>query len=393
MTSIIRDRSLVDCYITKAAVNRSLNFRVSSPLAVISGAGLAGLAASFELRARGFKVIFFEKRPKQEAFSRFNVINLKIETQIFLKKFNLLEKFENEVASKIKEHRYALIKKDNSLKYLPASDVSQLRLDESIKDINKFFDQDGVYSVPIGSLQRFLAEKALEAGVNIFGEEGRIVSHSLKKGVSKVQVTVHQVVRPDLFFIAEGAHSKSREQLDIKTREIKTRCTGENWIFGNLPYSGEETFVVSLIGASKIANVIFNAKSGVVNIGLTSDKEGIREQILRIARLVFDFEDHVPVTTVSKPVHIINRIAMPCSIGNAYCIGDSLCSSSPLAGDGGTIALTGVPLIVSRLLDDYESKSRRMHENFHEISNAFASKWIQKSDDVKKFCMSQSDEN
>ena len=161
----------------------------SKPLAVISGAGIAGLAASFELRARGFNVVIAEKRMH---FSRFNVINLNVETQAFLKRFNLLEKFERSVAARIKEHRYVLVEKSKSPQRFALSDVSELQLDESISfepgNFNKLFEQDGIYSVPIEVLQTFLAENALKAGVNIFGDVTvRILSRTQAGGVSKAQ--------------------------------------------------------------------------------------------------------------------------------------------------------------------------------------------------------------
>jgi hypothetical protein len=103
-------RNGVSC-ITAKALNRGLYFRVSKPLALISGAGISGLAASFELRAKGFNVVIAEKR---KDFSRLNIVNLSVETQAFLKKFHLLEKFEKFVAARIQEHRYVLIGKDKS---------------------------------------------------------------------------------------------------------------------------------------------------------------------------------------------------------------------------------------------------------------------------------------
>jgi 2-polyprenyl-6-methoxyphenol hydroxylase-like FAD-dependent oxidoreductase len=391
--------------ITAAALNCGLYFRASQPLAVISGAGIAGLAASFELCARGFNVVIVEKRKN---FSRFNVINLNVETQVFLKKFNLLEKFEKFVAARIKEHRYVLVEKSKSAGRLALSDVSGLRLDESVsfepKNFNKLFDQDGIYSVPIGILQTFLAENALEAGVNIFGDSTvRILSRTQAKGVSKVQITVDRTLQPDLFFIAEGAHSTTARQLGMRTRKITNACTGENWIFGNMTYSGKETFVVSVIDVSEktlpIANVIFNAKSQVINIAVTSDKEvqenNIREQIIQTAHQVFNQrafpleEMHSALlTTVSKPVHVINRTSSPFSMGNVFCIGDSAGSSSPLAGLGGTLGLTLVPLTIRQLLDDYEVQSRDIHKNFNEFSEAYTYRWIQKSANIKRFCTS-----
>ncbi len=397
----------VNFRITEAALSCGLYFRTSKPLAVISGAGVAGLAASFELLARGFNVVIVEKRGR---FSRFNVINLNVETQAFLKRFNLLEKFERFVAARIQEHRYVLIDKSRSPQRLALSDVSGLRLDESVSfepgNFNKLFEQDGIYSVPIEVLQTFLAENALDAGVNIFGDVTvRILSRTHTGGVSKLKIpaTFDRVLQPDLFFIAEGAHSTTARELGMRTRKVTNSCTGENWIFGNMTYSGRATFVVSLIDASektlRIANVIFNAKSQVINIAVTSDKEVpeemIREQILRTAHQVFTQrafpleEMHSKLlTTVSKPVHVANRTSFPFSMGNVFCIGDSAGSSSPLAGLGGTLGLTLVPRTVKQLLDDYERQFRGMHSNFNEFSEGYTSRWIQKSEGIKRFCIS-----
>ena len=395
----------VDRRITVTAISRGFCFRVSKPLAVISGAGIAGLAASFELRARGFNVVIAEKR---ESFSRFNIINLNVETQVFLKKFNLLEKFERFVAARIKEHRYVVIEHINSARCLAVSDVSELQLDESIsfepQNFNKLFDQDGIYSVPIGVLQNFLAENALESGVSILGDAiVKILSRTHTGGVSKIQITTDQTLQPDLFFIAEGAHSTTTHQLGMSTKKVVNACSGENWIFGNMTYSGKETFVVSLIDVSgkslQIANVIFNATSQVINIAVTSNKKvhenSIREQILQTATQVFE-QDAFPLekmnsqllTTVHKPVNVVNQTVFPFSMDNVFCIGDSAGSSSPLAGLGGTLGLTLVPSTISQLLDDYERQSKNLHKNFNERSKAYTKRWIQKSEGIKNFCLS-----
>lgn len=392
---------------TEVALSCGLYFRASKPLAVISGAGIAGLAASFELRARGFNVVIVEKRGR---FSRFNVINLNVETQVFLKRFNLLEKFERCVAARIREHRYVLIDKSKSAKRLALSDVSGLRLDESVsfepRNFSRLFERDGIYSVPIGVLQTFLAENALEAGVNIFGNVTvRILSRTQAGGVSKSKIpgTFDRTLQPDLFFIAEGAHSTTARELGMRKRQVTNVCTGENWIFGNMTYSGNKTFVISLIDASektlRIANVIFNANSQVINIAVTSEREvpieRIREQILQIAHQVFA-QRAFPVgempsellTTVPKPVHVTNRTSFPFSMGNVFAIGNSAVSSSPLAGLGGTLALTLVLSTVKQLLDDYVMRSQRIHRDFNVFSEGYASTWIQKSEGIKKFCIS-----
>ncbi len=394
----------IELRVTAAALSCGLYFRPSKPLAVISGAGIAGLAASFELRARGFHVVIAEKR---KSFSRFNVINLNVETQGFLKKFNLLESFEKLVASRIKEHRYVLIEKSGATQRFALSDVSELRFDESItfepKNFTDLFTKDGIYSVPIGVLQTFLAEKALENGVTLLGNvKIKILSRTQTGGISQLALTCDRIVQPDLVFIAEGAHSTMADELGFGTRKIVNVCTDENWIFGNRPYFGKETFVVSLIDTFektlRMANVIFNAKSQVINIAVTSgekcSEKEIRKQIERTAEEVFTQTafpmERIPgklLAITAKPVRIVNRTSFPFSMGNVFCIGDSAGSSSPLAGLGGTLGLTLVPRTVNQLLDDYEKRSMEIHQNFHLFSEGYTSRWIEKSEGIKKLCL------
>ncbi len=398
----------VDLRVTEAAIFHSLYFRESKRLAIISGAGIAGLAASFELRARGFSVVIAEKR---KSFSRFNIINLNVEAQVFLKKFKLLEEFERVAAAKIKEHRYVVIEKTKQARALGVSDVSNLQLDDSVsfesENFDKLFNQDGIYSVPIRVLQTFLAENALEIGVNILGDASvRVLSRSQTRGVSKVQVTADRILRPDLFFIAEGAKSTTAFHLGMKTKLVVNACSGESWVFGNMTYPGQETFVVSLIDTSEktlqIANVIFNAKSRVINVAVTADEKvdlsSIRAHILQTVSQVFK-QRAFPIEkmncilsdTVDKPVNIVNQTVVPFSVGNVFCIGDTAGSSSPLAGLGGTLGLTLVPSTVRQLLSDYEQHPDRMHENFDKSSEAYTRRWMQKSAGIKSFCQSVSD--
>lgn len=384
--------------ITTAALIRGLAFRPSKPLALISGAGIAGLAASLELRARGMNVVIVEKR---DCFSRFNVINLNIETKRFLDKFNLREEFEASVAGRITEHRIVLIKRGGAAECIDVSDVRALQLNESIPfepdHFDALFTKDGIYSVPIMDLQMFLARKALEAGVNILGNvTPTVLSRKKGGGVSEVEIRADRTLRPDLFFIAEGVHSTTASKLGMKTVEVSNACAGESWIFGNMAYSGEESFVVSLIDTSestlKIANVIFNGKSGVINIAVSSErvmtKEEIEKQVSKTVAQVFTQKTFKLLGTVERPVHIANRTRLRFSMGNVFCIGDSAGSSSPLAGLGGTLGLTLVPATVTQLVDDYERHSHRIHDNFHKFSKGSTTRWMEKSDGIKKICVS-----
>ena len=373
--------------------------------ALISGAGIAGLAAAFELNAKGFDVVIAEKRGD---FSRFNIINLNMEVQAFLRKFNLLEEFEISVAARIKDHQIVVFGK-GSTQPIATSDVSELQFEGPLnRDPMKFkdlFKEDGIYSVQIKDLQAFLAQKAAKLGVQILSEsEIKIVNPIERERVSKIEITQKNssssplILEPDLFFIAEGTHSTSVQQLGMVNDlndVVNNACTGENWIFGNLNYHGDKTFVISMIITSQktlqIANVIFNAKSQIVNVAVTSDENpnqgDINHLILATAQKAFNYGGIIEVAevieTVKQPVRITNRIASLCSIGNVFRIGDAVGHSSPLAGLGGTLGLTLVPCTVEQLLDDLQKGSDELHSNFKMYSQAYVNKWIDKSQSVK----------
>jgi len=376
-------------------------------IALISGAGIAGLAAAFELNAKGFAVIIAEKRSD---FSRFNSINLNVETQAFLRKFNLLEEFETSVAARIKDHQIVVFGKEKA-QLITTSDVSKLKFEGPLnKDpiiIKNLFKEEGIYNVQIKDLQAFLAQKAAKLGIQILSEsEIKILNPIGEERVSKIEITQKNnsssplIIEPDLFFIAEGAHSTSVQQLGMSNDlndVVNNACSNENWIFGKLKYHGDQTFVISMIITSQktlqIANAMFNTKNQIVNVAMTSDEnlnqEDINRLILDIAQKAFNYrgitESLEILETVKKPIRITNRIASLCSRGNVFRIGDAVGHSSPLAGLGSTLGLTLVPYTVEQLIDDYQkgSKENELHSNFKMHSQAYVNKWIDKAQFVK----------
>lgn len=381
-------------------------------IAVISGAGIAGLAAAFKLNAHGYNVLVFEKRCN---FSRNNIINLNMEVQSFLKKFSLLEEFEASVGARIESHEIAVFNGKENVKG-SITNVSELQfekiLDCDLTKFSDFFKEDGIYSTQIKDLQAFLAYKATQLGIQILSNcEIEITDQTEEGYVSEIQVVQKDNfsspshLKPDLLFIAEGVHSKSAQKLTMmKDLDIvENTCTGENWLFGNLHYHGDKTFVLSLIITTKktqqIANVIFNGKRKIVNVAVTSnahiDKEGIHSTIQKVAKRAFK---HVGIQEnpeilqigdklciVENPVLITNRIASTCSKGNVFLIGDAVGNSSPLAGLGGTLGLALTPLIVAKLLDDIMNGSGELHHNFKMNSQGYVYRWIEKSVEVKQF--------
>lgn len=398
-------RHAMDRFITLAAMRCGLCFSESRPLAVISGAGIAGLSAGITLLQRGFKVAMFESRD----FSRENVINLNREVIPFLKKSHMLQQFESSVAARITDHNIVVIGK-NGTRYLPVSDVSQLQEDPSLsfepENFNNLLNEDGIYSVQIGALQTFLADHLLKNGGRIFRctKEGMTMRTTGSK-VSRVQTTVYDSVKPDLFFIAEGKHSKTSRKLGMTPRKINDLCSHESWVFGNIPYTGSKSFVFSLIDVSegilRIANVIFNAKSKVVNVAVTYDpSKGVSDQILHVAHQVFNLPrvdqvfnameyqaTHLELKHVSGPVYTDSQALDSFSNGNAYSVGDTAGVGSALAGLGGTFGMAFVTELINRLVNRYLRGNESLHEDFGLFSEGYTRRWRKKSCDVKQFCL------
>lgn len=386
MYSINNERRTVD--------TSGLYFRISKPLAIISGAGLAGLAASFELRARDFSVVIVEKR---KAFTRSNLITLKLEVEGFLKRFNLLEKFEKCAAAKIKDHRFVRFGPESSLVPYKTDPVSELRLAESVsfepKNIQNLFKDNGTYCAPIHVLQAFLAEMALGIGVNIIGGETVRIRSYKEDIVRKLQVTAFQTLKPDLFFLAEGTHSETAKALGMEMEEVTNRCTNENWIFANISYAGSESYVVTTADNTektlRLANVIFDAKNQQINIAETTEmnvsSDEIKARLIKTAQQALQKEIAIDLQdAVSKPIQVINLVASPFSRGNVFRIGDAAVSSSPLAGLGGSMAIALVPYLVRQLLNDNETRPEDINRNFNEYSEAYASKRLKRPDGVKQ---------
>lgn len=394
--------SLLRLIITRSALNCSLHFRPPSRrFALISGAGLAGLAASLVLRKRGYQVMIAEKR---DQFTRPNVISINVEAEVFLEKFDLLNEFKGSVAARIEEH---VIVNNKKVKRTPTNDqdVHDLSIPFEPKSYSKLFVKSGIYSVPIEALQTLLAKKALEMGVHILGRVSvGVLPPTQNGGVSEVQIKgidtlISRHLHPDLFFIAEGAHSTTVKQLHMQTRVVKDECMGESWIFGNIAYPGEKTYSMTMVNATKstlqIANAIFNARSRVINVAVTSDRElstsSIHKRVLETAKQFLDFEriDITPelVYAVQKPVHVTNHTAVDFSANNVFLIGDAAGNYSPLAGLGGTLALTLVPSTVERLLDDRDQQSDKLHDRFRESSEAYTTRWNTKSRGIKQMCL------
>lgn len=167
LTPILEMNNYFKSHLNKPNVYTECMFRNYQKTAVVSGAGIAGLVASLVLISRGYRVMIIEKR---DSFTRSNVINLDVDVQVFLRKFNLLEAFETHVAAKIKSHKILHFTQSGG-KVIDFNDMSDdeskakssKEMDEAAKegvDLTKMenvLSRDGYYSVTIKDLQNFLA--------------------------------------------------------------------------------------------------------------------------------------------------------------------------------------------------------------------------------------------
>ncbi len=392
MMRLFKKKHFQDC------IPRSIDPR---ELVLISGAGIAGLTAALKLLARGFKVLIVEKRT---AFNRSNVVNLDVEAKRFLEEFGLLDEFENVVAGKISTFR-VMLAENKSMREIDYSDVSPLKptqLPFEPEFFNDLFKNDGFYSVRISDLQKFLASKVIEGGARLLGNaELDVLGLTPEGGAAEVRITGNdELIQPKLLIIAEGAHSQTAQNLGMETKEVKNECSGENWVFGNLKYSGTQNFVVSVIdphkGGLELVNIIFNARIHKVNVAVNSKKslsqEQIQKKILRIARRVFsilgfDEQPQALLSCVSKPVNIKNEKRVTYSQGNVFCVGDTAGHSSPLAAMGATLGVTLVPRAVEKVLNDLEHQPSQTHQNFQRFTDAYVDRWIGKAGKVKERCL------
>ncbi len=385
---------------------------ISNPrkLAVISGAGIAGLAASIELASRGYRVIIAEKR---DAFTRKNVINLDVSVQQFLNKHHLLELFERDVAAKIDLHQTIHFNNNHECNVIYESSKENpffVKQKDEIFDINnmdQLFNQDALYSARIKDIQTFLTKKAFELNVYIYGNTEVNVSNKSIRLKSRALFYDYNFnkITPDLFFVAEGVHSSTADKLGMHKEEIENACTGENWIFGNAPYYGQKTWVSSVLDTSdhklKIANVIFNGKANVINVAVMVSKSSmtvgeIRLEIYAVLNKILKHEklEHLNVSihdikdVVKKPVQIKNEKRRVFSMHQTMCIGDTAGHSSPLAGMGGTLGLTLTPRIIENFLNDFEKHAPMLNRHANIFSEAAVMRWFCKSDHIKKMILS-----
>lgn len=399
----------------KQLITKKQSTKSAKKIAIISGAGIAGLTTAIVLAQNDYSVAIVEKRSD---FTRKNIINLDKNVEHFLKKYQLFDEFLK-IAAPIEKH--IIYQCHTDLQHDKPHEVSvestdDIKLDEPFQEINlkgfatnkikELFSQNGLYSVEIKDLQNMLAAKALALGVHILGNT-EIISVSKNDFGMVEEVTLkHQSyfgdeykVKPELLFISEGTHSTTAEKVDLGPMKPKQNEINEKWIFGNLPYHGTDSFVVSAVDNTDnkqlIANTIMNAKKHRINVAVLTNVQkpsliDIKRQLYHIINLIIPQYKiaQLPLNFThyeKKPSIVTDECRKHFSKGNTFIIGDAAGHSSPLAAMGGTLALTLIPILIENLLRDIKNASTELHENFNSFSQQLIDRWISKSNSIRNY--------
>ncbi len=362
------------------------------------------------LRQLGFEVAVLEKRSLD--FNRFNMVNLKVESEVVLKDLEIFEDFEKEVASRLQDHRILLLE-EGSVTEIDSEDVSKVTsmrqipfTSESLKNPDlKLFGPSGVYTVIIGEYQQFLAKKARQRGVKVIGNTEVAIEGGDRRVLRANQNGVERLLHPDLVVLSDGARGGVG---DSNARDIpEHHCHNERWIFGNVAYSGERAFVTTLIefsqeGRPYVSNVIFNPKARQANVAFGGDlselnEDEVKTAIERAAQKAFDQSgvDEVARATVvnTQIVDVVNQQAEQVVLGNNVVLaGDRAGVSSPLAGLGATLASTYYPAAVRELgitlgMGAGPEVLTRSLNHYREDTASFTKKWLDTSHGVKAFIL------
>jgi hypothetical protein len=184
-------------------------------------------------------------------------------------------------------------------------------------------------------------------------------------------------------------------------QDVDSLNNGERWIFANVQYPASiqrGSFVISVGDVSdpsglQITNSIFNAPLGVVNVAATvsgtPSTEQMAERIRSVAATAFrsaGIETAIVIeAVVERPVMIQSQTVNVFSRGNLGVIGDNAGNFSPLAGLGGTLAMTAVPYAVERFASEFRASPDLARSHFNQNTAAYVRRWKEKAERVRGF--------
>lgn len=186
-------------------------------VAVVLGAGPAGLLASLLLEQNGYFVVLIEQR---DQFSRHNTVSTQPETLPMLRRLGVLEEFKKTAIFSKEFHGF--IEGGSQVIGLQGTFMGDLEHVNYSLPMPKALNPElwPHYAIEISRLQVMLSEKAiLSENIVLLHGKGEILLdesdrklNSLRFISSVKDFSGFVIDKPDLILVAEGAHSTSRDQ-------------------------------------------------------------------------------------------------------------------------------------------------------------------------------------
>jgi len=364
-------------------VRRSLEFK--SDAYVIIGAGPSGLAAAITI-SRLFPnatVIVLEKRGR---FERFNVVNLKEEIDIFLRKNGYLEEFSTYVASQF-QSRSTFLNTSLGLTALeqnhdPYQPNPNMQFDPRF---NKHFSKPAVYNANVAMIQNFLLQKFKLLGGLILAEvqtnfDVKNQRVSIRTSSGELEVNSKHTV------IADGINGSTVYSLprrnafiggDMRYKKMQQADPKEQWAVGIFKYHGTRTFSVTLLDRVndkvRFISTAFNHKLKIFCVNTTLyDFENpmvVLQAYAKKTMLLGGINESMGGTLLNYSKHSIrvqNRRLSNVNLLEHYTvIGDAFGTGSPISGLGVGLGLSLYPYILELYLTgeiDVLQRNQRLKE-------------------------------
>ena len=138
----------------------------SDNLAVVSGAGPAGLVAAATLKQKGYDVVVIDKR---NAFTRMNLVNVDPDALHYFKKMGVLEPILNDVTSIHTRHDYRIRQMSSKVILLKSLWLYPIRLMQNMhiqQAIAEGFQENSILAVSIADFQKFFYDFNKKSGVH-----------------------------------------------------------------------------------------------------------------------------------------------------------------------------------------------------------------------------------
>lgn len=329
-------------------------------VAVISGAGPAGLVAAKTLLKAGFHdlILIVENRT---VFNRINLLSFFPESWPMIKNLGIEQEIRS-VATLTSHFSFYFDYGKGAQKIFIVKENAPETFDYRGK-ISEIFKSPrvGLHIAPIADIQRVLAHSLSQNPKVIFIKDSDVVSTNPDKdGFHQVRITYNRkeiIFTPDLIIVAEGAHSKTRSSIGI---EMQPMLKKQLWCSGVIPLKNwqlKDPFVELVEKQHKNALPmrafgIFMNQSLFLNGQTLNAHESVKDCLVRNAlgllKRVFKNDenliDHLDTTSVGysqELLHLVPSKADGFTSGkNLIFTGDANGHATPKGGIGFSLILS-----------------------------------------------------